>query len=243
MYRERDSAAGGVVWTGTADAAQTHRVVPDGCMDLLWDGARVLVAGPDTAAHFAEWGPERAFVGLRLRPGLGPAVLGVAANEVRDRRVALEDVWPAGEVRRLAEQAALAADPGAPLERAALRRLERGADPVMAAAAALLDAGASVDRVARETGLGPRRLHRRSLVAFGYGPKLLGRILRFHRALAAARAGTPFAAVAAANGYADQAHLAREVRELAGAPLSVLAPHSSGAKRSTQLPSGSRITA
>ncbi|GAA4919261.1 helix-turn-helix domain-containing protein [Streptomonospora salina] len=245
MYRERAAAAGGVVWTGTAGDGEVHRVVPDGCMDFVWDGARVLVAGPDTVAHFADWKPGRVFVGLRMPPGAGPAAVGVPAHELRDRRVDLEDVWPAGEARRLVEQAGPAPDAGVPLERAAARRTAAGAgaDPVMRHAAALLSAGASAARVAEETGMGPRRLHRRSLAAFGYGPRTLGRILRFDRALAAARAGTPFAEVAAAAGYADQAHLAREVKALAGDPLSVLVGHSNGANRSTQWPSGSHTTA
>jgi AraC-like DNA-binding protein len=45
-----------------------------------------------------------------------------------------------------------------------------------------------------------------------------------NRALAMARTGTPFATVAAVAGYADQAHLSREVKALAGVPLSELTP-------------------
>ncbi|MGB3055197.1 MAG: helix-turn-helix domain-containing protein, partial [Acidimicrobiales bacterium] len=67
------------------------------------------------------------------------------------------------------------------------------------------------------------QLHRRSLIAFGYGPKVLARILRLQRALALARDGSSFAAAAVDSGYTDQAHLAREVRALAGAPLTQLA--------------------
>lgn len=214
-----------MVWRGTASAggAAVQRVVPDGCMDLLWCAGRLVVAGPDTAAHFAEWAVEGANVGLRLPPGMGPAVLGVPAREFRDRRVALEDVWPAGEVRRIAEKAA-ESRPGAVLEAVAAERLREsgGVDPVMAAVADRLAEGATVAAVAADTGLDARRLHRRSVAAFGYGPKTLARILRFTRALDAARAGTPYAEVAATTGYADQAHLAREVRALAGATLSTL---------------------
>ncbi|MEV5769093.1 helix-turn-helix domain-containing protein, partial [Micromonospora sp. NPDC052213] len=63
---------------------------------------------------------------------------------------------------------------------------------------------------------------RRSRHLFGYGPKTLARILRMGRALALARAGTPLAEVAARCGYADQAHLTRDVRDLAGVPPTVL---------------------
>ncbi|GGM29030.1 hypothetical protein GCM10012279_54650 [Micromonospora yangpuensis] len=75
---------------------------------------------------------------------------------------------------------------------------------------------------AAEVGLGPRLLRRRCQAWFGYGPKTLARILRMRRALALARCGTPLAEVAARSGYADQAHLTRDVRDLAGLPPQAL---------------------
>ncbi len=83
---------------------------------------------------------------------------------------------------------------------------------------AALDAGRPVAATADELGLSARQLHRRALTAFGYGPKTLARVLRLQRALALARAGTSLAETAVRSGYADQAHLARDVRELAGVP-------------------------
>lgn len=77
----------------------------------------------------------------------------------------------------------------------------------------------AVGTVAAAVGLSPRQLHRRSFDAFGYGPKLLARVLRLQRALDAARTGEALASVAATHGYADQAHLARDVRDLAGTTL------------------------
>lgn len=79
-------------------------------------------------------------------------------------------------------------------------------------------AGDPVPAVAAELGLGERQLHRRSRHLFGYGPKTLARILRLRRALALAYAGMPAVEVAARAGYADQSHLSREVRSLAGVP-------------------------
>jgi AraC-like DNA-binding protein len=67
-----------------------------------------------------------------------------------------------------------------------------------------------------------RQLQRRCGTAFGYGPKTLARVLRLQRALALARRGRSFANVSATAGYADQAHLSREVKALAGVPLGVL---------------------
>jgi AraC-like DNA-binding protein len=85
-----------------------------------------------------------------------------------------------------------------------------------------LDAGRDIGAVAAMLGITARQLHRRSLDAFGYGPKLLARVLRMHRALRLARAGTPLAETAARAGYADQAHLSRDVKALAGVPLGLL---------------------
>jgi AraC-like DNA-binding protein len=87
---------------------------------------------------------------------------------------------------------------------------------------AALDAGRPVAETADRLGLGARRLHRRSLAAFGYGPKTLARILRLQRALALARDDEPFAVAALRAGFADQAHLARDVRELTGMTLGEL---------------------
>ncbi|RWN42258.1 MAG: AraC family transcriptional regulator [Mesorhizobium sp.] len=53
--------------------------------------------------------------------------------------------------------------------------------------------------------------------AIGIGPKTLSRIVRFNRALGLSRQPTvDWAGIAADCGYADQAHLVREFRDLAG---------------------------
>ena len=63
----------------------------------------------------------------------------------------------------------------------------------------------------------------------GGGPRHLGRVLRLGRALERARAGVPLALVAATTGYADQAHLSRECRDLAGtSPTRLLAAEGPG---------------
>jgi AraC-like DNA-binding protein len=90
-------------------------------------------------------------------------------------------------------------------------------------------AGTPVAAMAERAGLSARQLHRRCLPLFGYGPRRLARVLRLGRALEAARKGTPLAQVAAGCGYADQAHLSREMRALAGAtPAGLLQELASG---------------
>lgn len=224
VYVERVSRlAGAVVWTNSPAGAGARPVLPDGCMDLLWTEGRLLVAGPDTRPYLPE-GPARTWAGIRLFPGAAPALLGVPAHELRDLRVELADLWPAARARRLCDRVAAAPDPASALEDIALDLTTEtgGSDPLLRRVVECLDAGRTVASTAAELGLGERRLHRHCLTAFGYGPKTLARILRLQRALTLARSGTPYAETAVRAGYADQPHLAREVRELAGMPLGEL---------------------
>ncbi|MBW1601006.1 helix-turn-helix transcriptional regulator [Streptomyces sp. JJ66] len=223
-YTQRPSALGGgtVVWArAAADQPGSALVLPDGCMDLIWHDGLLLVAGPDSRAQAGAERPGDRWTGLRFAPGTGPAVLGVPAHELRDQRVPLDALWPGARVRRLTEYVAGAADRGAALE-AVAASVGAVPDPLARAVAAALDAGRTVADVARAAHLSPRQLHRRSLDAFGYGPKTLARVLRLQRALASAYAGRALADVAVHAGYADQAHLSREVRALAGVPLTRL---------------------
>ncbi|MEV6113147.1 AraC family transcriptional regulator [Streptomyces sp. NPDC052109] len=224
MYTERASRlTGAVVWTNTPAGAGVGPVLPDGCMDLLWNEDRLLVAGPDTRPHVPE-GPLRSWAGVRFFPGTAPALLGVPAHELRDLRVDLADLWPTARVRRLRARVEAAADPATALEDIALDRAAQTTvpDPLLHRLVERLDEGRTVSATAAELGLGTRTLHRRCLAAFGYGPKTLARILRLQRALTLARSGTPYAETAVRAGYADQPHLAREVRELTGLPLGSL---------------------
>lgn len=262
MYAERPSRLPyATAWRSeTPPGGRPVRILPDGCLDLIWSSGRVFIAGPDTTAEVADAPPGTRTFGLRFAVGTGPAVLGAPADEFTDREVPLADLWHPADVRRLAE----ADDPLAALEAVAARRW-RTPDRAMVAVATLARAARPVDAIAESCGLGLRQLHRRCTTTFGYGPKLLSRVLRLQRALGLARGGTPFAEVAVAAGYADQPHLARDVRALAGVPLrTLLAPRAgypnragspraddrtaqpaglSGANRSTPLPSGSSTTA
>jgi AraC-like DNA-binding protein len=227
-YRERPSRIpGAFVWGLTHRSGDDTRVLPDGCMDLIWIGGTLIVAGPDTAATASGpvpvvVGDSATYVGLRFAPGDAPVVLGVPASELRDQRVLLDDLWPTAMVRQFADHVSAAPDRGSALEEIVLRLPGLVRDRAVAGIVASLSAGGTVAATAEALDMGERRLHRRCLDAFGYGPKTLGRVLRLQRALALARAGTGFATVAAEAGYADQAHLARDVKALAGVPLSAL---------------------
>ena len=84
-YRERASSiAGAVAWTRTADG-MPGRVLPDGCMDLMWIGDHLVVAGPDTTSFTSCQPAGTVLAGLRFASGVAPAVLGVPAHALPRR--------------------------------------------------------------------------------------------------------------------------------------------------------------
>jgi AraC-like DNA-binding protein len=206
-------------------------------MDLIRMDGRIIVAGPDTGASVSQHGAEP-FVGLRFRPGMLPRLLGVPAAELRNTRVPLADLGvPAAQPGSLVElTTALASDAPssetAPWSMAVLGHVTRS-----------FAGGAAVARVADQIGWSSRTLQRQCTAVYGYGPATLRRILRFRRALQLMDRGASYAEAAAAAGYSDQPHLYREMRDLSGTGLSSLRQDSSGANRSTQVPSGSATVA
>jgi AraC-like DNA-binding protein len=220
-YTERPSTRvpGAVVWRSVADGA--GRVIPDGCSDLLLIGDRLVIAGPDTTAKVGEVAAGTPIQGLRFAPGWGPAVYGVPADRVRDQRVPLDHVWAPATVRLLEGRLA---EGRVTLEAIAVERLDAAAPPSapIVEAARCLAAGESVDATADAVGLSPRQLRRLAHESFGYGPKLLVRVLRLNQALDRVRSGRPAADAAAETGYVDQAHLCRDVKDLTGVTLGQL---------------------
>jgi AraC-like DNA-binding protein len=209
-----------------ADRGTVSRVLPDGSVDLVWDAERgVRLAGPDTGPVVHPLTPGSLIVGLRLRPGVAGAALGLPASEVRDERVDLDDVWGS---RGRDLDARLAGDDDLRLKRRILEQalLEQlpdlpAPDPVVLEAVRRLGRPASrVGALGEGLYVSERQLRRRFHEAVGYGPKTLDRVLRFRRFLAQSGAiaakDEDLAGVAAAVGYADQAHLTRESVRLSG---------------------------
>lgn len=225
-YRERPARLDrAVLWTASARPGPVP-VHPDGCMDLIWREGTLLIAGPDSRTFHTAPDQACAHIGIRFAPGTAPALLGVPAVDLLDRRVELAEVFGTRRARTLVDRVDNAPDRGAAMETIALdlAAATAGPDPALTAVVDLLAAGGSVADTAALTGLSARMLHRRSLTAFGYGPKMLARVLRFQRALARLRGGSSAAEAAASTGFADQAHLSREVRDLAGCSVRALHP-------------------
>lgn len=204
------------VWTSV------HRggvIFPDGCVDLVWHGTHLVVAGPATGQVSPALAVGDRVLGVRFRLGVAGTALGLPAGEFADTTVPVASLWGASVDERVAAG-------GMPALVEILREHLHGiaVDPLTRAAAlGMATPGARVNELGAALGVSERQLRRRFADAVGYGPKTLARVLRFQRFLALARSGDDLARLALGAGYADQAHLTRETRRLAGrTPLELL---------------------
>jgi AraC-like DNA-binding protein len=230
-------------WHQHVGSDRAQRVVPDGCVDLIWlAGRKLIVAGPATRVTMASLPAGSTTVGVRFAPGAGSGLVGLPLSELCDLDVDVAELWGADAAGRL-EEALADAGSGAVagaataqldlLEHAVLAR-RADAPPldrlVLAAAAAVGWAPTPVRDLGAAFGVSERQLLRRFGAAVGYGPKILTRVMRFQRFVTAAwadpsaalgqgdagGAGGGLGQLALEAGYADQAHLSRECRRLAG---------------------------
>ena len=209
MYREfpQHDPHIACVWTRDPEPySQRHRILPDACVDIVWAGSRLVVAGPATGPVFTTVPANVAAMGVRFRVGAAGAALGIPAAEVLDATVPLDDIWGREMTERMGD------DPRVETLARLVRARARSAPDLLVRAAA----------TGADPNLGARQLRRRFADAVGYGPKTLQRILRFQRFLALAQTGTDLARLAIEAGYADQAHLTRECSRLAGLPPGAL---------------------
>jgi AraC-like DNA-binding protein len=223
-YTERLLASPWVAcsWEQVTPCALEHLVVPDACLDLIWSGQHLSIAGPDTGPRIVHLPPGTRLVGARVRPGAAGAVLPGPASELRDVSPDAAEVLGEGVAAALLEQLQAGSDPHAVLVRALeLRGVEKPDPLVSAAISALGQPRSRVATVADELGVSSRQLQRRVSDAVGYGPKMLARVLRFRRLQALSP--RPLVELAIEAGYADQAHMTAEVTHLAGvAPVRFL---------------------
>ncbi|MEU6646959.1 helix-turn-helix domain-containing protein [Saccharomonospora sp. NPDC046836] len=216
MYREAPApahlrwAVRCLWWNRTSG---TKRIVPDGCADLMVAGERVFVAGPDTGPWDIDLPAGTVVHGIRLLPGRVPQALGVAADELADRRVDLTALWG----RQGAAAGRLLVDRPAALAEVVARRLTGQRDRELEVLIGRLAAGVPrVGDALAGLGTGERQLRRRFTRAVGYGPATYLRVARLGRAIDTAPRMPDLASLAAEAGYADQAHLSRDCRDLTG---------------------------
>lgn len=210
-----------------------HRVLPDGCTDLLFNlsaGVAIKLVGPMSTAQVVELSGSVDVLGVRLRPGAVTTFCNVHAGELLDAvvpfslSVSAERVAGAGlasKGRRKEDRFhvqlrlvidALRAHVGTldepdPVIRHALGRWVRAESPDFP----------SVSILTRDVGLSERAFERRFIANVGLRPVSYRRLARLRTVFRLHAAGARgWAAMAASTGFSDQAHLVRDCRAFTG---------------------------
>lgn len=204
-------------------ADQRLRLVPDGCVELSRSNdGQAVVFGPSSRWSDLVLPAGASFNGVRVRPGAAPYLLGVDADELAGSVVPLDELPRCRQLGRVGGAAWF----GAVLATAEERVHSFARDPVAFEAPRLMASApsTSISAVAAELALSSRQFRRRFERAVGISPSTCRRMTRVHAALAAAAAEPrrPLTVIAHDQGFADQAHLSREVSRFTGRSPSLL---------------------
>jgi len=195
-------------WTlagdGAADEWLPQHATPDGCIEIIrrirgrsrWDGdqpACFVVGLVDRPQPF-EISGDAAFEALRLWPWSWNLIGDIAPAAVRGRWQAI----PTPDFAAIEARLSAAAEMG-----------RIGTAIITAPSVAAMSAA---------TGMTPRALQRWFARHVGMPPRAFLRLLRFQGAFETLPGEASLAGHAAAQGFADQAHMARAFRDLAGVP-------------------------
>jgi len=225
------------LWTqciGGPTGEYAYRVLPDACIDMVFiNHDAPIIVGPWTEPLTARFPSGTTVVGARFHPGRAMGFLGLPASALLNQSVPLRDVWNDSAHARFDR---VADEPTVPRQLAVLesafeaRLVDAGPQDAEISAAIHWIAGhpnGRVEQLSRCLGISHRHLQRRFSAAVGYGPKVFQSVLRFQRLLhLASSAHEPRSLVnlSAEAGYADQAHMTREVGRYSGSTPALLLP-------------------
>ena len=195
-------------WTLAADGAAgewlPQQATPDGCVEIIrrtrgqsrWDGdqPQSFVVGLVGRPQPFEIGGDAAFEALRLWPWAWRVVGEGDGADLHGRWAA----WDAPDFDTIEARLAV----------------ETGLDAIGTA----ILAAPTVAAMSAATAMPPRALQRWFAAHVGLPPRAWLRLRRFQTAFETLPGEASLAGHAAERGYADQAHMAREFRELAGLP-------------------------
>ena len=215
-------------WTQTIVGSRgvyEHRVLPDACVDIVFiNDESPMLFGPWTVPFVARLPVGARITGARLRPGRASCLLGMPASELLNQAIPTTAVKGAMQTTRLGR---VIEQPDAAARRSALAQALFASVEHFAPVDHAVLAGIQwlsrhphghIGQLSHWIGISERQLHRRFSAAIGYGPKMFQSVLRFHRLLKTARETGPeqsLADLAVNTGYADQAHMTRDVHRLA----------------------------
>lgn len=189
-----------------------HQAVPDGCVEIIartrgrsrWgeDQPALFAAGLNDAPVTFSFSGDARFVGARLWPWAWAWISTLPLAAMGNRWAPLD----APAFATIAEAETMLRERLTTCDLAATGR-------------AIVDATSVADMQTR-TGMTPRTLQRWFAAHVGLPPRRYLGLLRFQNAFADVAAEGTLADHAADHGFADQAHMARAFRDLAGLPAS-----------------------
>jgi AraC-like DNA-binding protein len=220
-------------WTSTVRTAPRislfHRVLPDGCMDLLFDfmtvgSRRASIIGTMTRPlTITTTGPVD-LLGVRFRPGGLSAFLTFDAAELTNARGDLTSFWGhlAEEIWHRLGEATPTARVWLLQEMLNARAKERiQTDPFVHHCVTRIEAAHGdlrIGELEKSTGLSTRQLERKFARHLGISPKTFSRVVRFKSVASLAAKSEPpdWVTLAGDFGYSDQPHLVREFKAFSG---------------------------
>jgi AraC-like DNA-binding protein len=225
------------IWTlnGTAPEvdAQPERILPDGCMELIFHRGEpfrrlgelqphCFVVGQMIEPAFLQVSTRIEVVGIRFHPGGAYLFLMIPMHELTHRFISMAEVW--GRLGRELEEQVLGASSTRHAVRLVVDDLEHrliSADVGKNRAHGLASlqirhhGTLSVRELARQGGISERQVEREFNDVVGLAPKMFSRILRFQRVFQAFEQNDRWVDVALECGYYDQPHLIADFRQFA----------------------------
>jgi AraC-like DNA-binding protein len=197
-----------------------------------------VLAGPHARSTVIDTREQCWLAAVEFRCGGAARFFSMPMTEVCNRIEPLDTLWGRDGLL-LRERLLEAPEPRLKFrvfEELLLQFLKPKYDPAIQYAIAALEAGMPLSHVAPRLDLLPRTLQRRFSSQVGITPKRFARVRRLQRVLRAVRRSTEpvWHALAADHGYADQAHLVHEFRELADITPCGYKPHSN--RRNNHVP-------
>jgi AraC-like DNA-binding protein len=213
---------------GFPDVPGTPRVLPDGCIDILFEFAsgqgRAYVIGPMTRALVIGNTRPDQYVGVRFRPGGAFAFFDLPMHALTDARIELADVWQdAAELEESVNDSVSVSRQVQLLDQMLCARLSsiRPLDQQIQLAISSLKSSSGlipIDTLSSGLGITRQHLNRKFQAHIGLNSKTFARIVRMHHLLATARnlIQVDWCMLALETGYYDQAHMIDDFRDLCG---------------------------
>ena len=232
-YREEDYLQHGIshFYTFECREHQVLRIVPDGCMDLVFvytrEGMTSYVRGTTTEFRKQILSGIRQVFGVKFLPGVHPALIKVHMGEMPDRYTEMEDVlkgnkkWLSDMGKRMDFEQCIKVFLQAYLMAENKAEMPYGKRAIAMTIKGLIyatDGKIKIGDIAGQTGYSERYVHKVFRKEMGFSPKIFCKIIQFQRILEYLEDSEPdkIVDIAIEYGYYDQPQLNRDFRRYAG---------------------------